>query len=42
LERLIFGDVVKSAETPLSEIVIDSETSSRHISGTVEEIATNL
>jgi hypothetical protein len=43
MERLIFGEFVKSAENPCRKrFDINPETSSRHISGTVTDIATIL
>jgi hypothetical protein len=41
MERLIFGKFEKSAENPCRKrFDINTETSSRHISGTVTDIAT--
>jgi hypothetical protein len=43
MERLIFGEFVKSAENPCRKrFDINPETSSRHISGTITDIATIL
>jgi hypothetical protein len=43
MEWLIFGEFVKSAENPCRKrFDINPETSSRHISGTVTDIATIL
>jgi hypothetical protein len=43
MERLIFGEFVKRAENPCRKrFDVNSETSSRHISGTVADIATTL
>jgi hypothetical protein len=41
MERLIFGEFVKSAENPCRKrFEINPETSGRHISGTITDIAT--